>query len=275
MFNLSNKRPLRTRARRLTAHQTGGTLIEMLIGIAVGLLVVTAAVGTMVVSRVTALSITDQLELQQQANTAMRIMANHLRETNTRELEISTVPGAVLQQVIFSPFPVYTGSAMYLRGLARDANGNDSFGLAYADAGPPNQTVDCLGNTATPFVVGASVVNTFSVVNNQLQCQGTTAAGAQPIIDNVERMRVLYAFQDQTVTPPTLRYLTQALAPAAWANTDLLAVEICLELAAPTRGIGIPPGQYTDCDGVSRNFDTRMRAIVRQTIRLRTTENLL
>ena len=139
MCNLSDK-PMRK-------QQTGSSLIELLIGIAIGLMVITAALGTLVLSRVTSLAVTDQLELQQQANTAMRIITSHLREANTRELELSAaLPGVPGRQVQFSPFPTFTGSTLYVRGFPRDANGNDDFGVAYADAAAP-RVPDCLGNT--------------------------------------------------------------------------------------------------------------------------------
>lgn len=261
---------------QVRARQQGSTLIEMLVGIAVGLLVVTAAFGTLVLSRTTSLAVNDQLELQQQANMAMRIMSNMLRQTNTR-VAVQPAPTGNIGLALLSAPPAFTGSALYLTPQPRDAADNDDFGIAFTDDGGTNATQDCLGNrnpaVGNPSVIpaGGTVTSRFSVNTNRLVCLGTQAAtGAQPLINDVQRLRVLYGAQTGTGATATTQYYTQAQLAAVVPAPSIIAVEICLELATAARG-GTPSvgGQYTDCDGVQVNNDQRVRVIARQAVRLR------
>jgi type IV pilus assembly protein PilW len=252
--------------------QKGSSLVELLVGITLGLMVVTAAIGTLVFSRTASVAVNDQLELQQQANMAMRIMATTLRQANTRELVADG-----LGNVLFSPVPVFNPSPLSLQGLARDVQGNDNIGIAFSDAGgaPAVATRDCLGNTnaATlpgPSVpVGGSVSNRFFVDTNRLMCAGTAVGtGPQPLISDVQRFRVLYGVQTGIGAATITNYFTQANVPD-WNTANVVAVELCLELATRPRGSANPPGNYINCDGNAVANDQRTRAIVRQTVRLR------
>lgn len=250
--------------------QKGSSLVELLVGVAIGLMVVMAAIGTLVMSRSTSRGVNDQLELQQQANMAIRIMATMLRQANTREFEAQPLNAGVL----FSPMPVYNGMSLSLQGLARDVLNNDVFGVAFSDEGAPNPTQDCLGNTnAAPAPAGAPVNSRFFLNNNgnttRLMCQGTNAGtGAQPLISDVQRFRVLYGVQTGANVAAVTQYYTQANVPD-WTTANVVALEICLELASTARGVNTP-GNYTDCDGVAQsNADGRVHAVARQVIRLR------
>ncbi|MBP8018864.1 MAG: hypothetical protein KAY82_02395, partial [Hylemonella sp.] len=191
-------------------RQFGSSLVELLVGLAIGLMVVMAAIGTLVMARSTATGVNDQLELQQQANMAIRIMATMLRQANTREVEAQPLGAGVL----FSPMPVYNGMSLSLQGLARDAQNNDNFGVAFSDSGAaaPNATLDCLGNTNAPPTVGAPVNSRFFVNTGRLMCQGTAIAPAvgqsQPLISDVRRFRVLYGVQTGTDVAAITQYYT-------------------------------------------------------------------
>ena len=257
-------RVLRARMHAPKAQQ-GSSLVELLVGITLGLMVVTAAIGTLVLSRTMSKSVNDQLELQQQANMAMRIMAGTLRQANTRELTVDAVGN-----ILFSPTPVFIAGPLALQGLPRDAQGNDNIGVAYSDAGDPTPTQDCLGNTNNPAPVGGSVNNRFFVSANRLMCAGTSvASGAQPLIGDVQRFRVFYVVQTGIGAATLTNYFTQANVPD-WNRSNVVAVEICLELATPPRGGNNPsPGNYIDCDGNLVANGSRTRAVVRQSVRLR------
>lgn len=251
------------------SRQGGSSLVELLVGIAVGLMVVMAAIGTLVMARSTSRGVNDQLELQQQANMAIRIMSTMLRQTNTREIEAQPLNAGVL----FSAMPVYGASLLWVQGLARDAQDNDDFGIAFSDAGAP-LTPDCLGDfNSAPTPAGAPVSNRFFVNNNgnttRLMCRGTNVnAVAQPLISDVRRLRVLYGVQTGVGVAAVTRYFTQATVPN-WATANVVSLEICLEMASAPRGVNTP-GNYTDCDGVAQtNADGRVHAVARQVVRLR------
>lgn len=258
--------------KRSAVAQRGSTLVELMVGVAVGLAVIAIAFSTLVLSRTATVTVNDQLELQQQANMAMRIMSTALRQASSVELVpsgVPTIPGA-----LYSPTPNYDALGTIvgtspLLGLARDAQDNDSFGVAYGDAGPPNFTLDCLGNRNAAPVLGGVVNNRFYVNANRLMCEGTNAAGGpQPLISDVQRLRVLYGVLQGTGAAATTRYSTQANVLNWGALNGVVAVELCLELASAKRSIA-PVGDYTNCDGTVIANDQRTRVVVRQAVRLR------
>ncbi|OGB21180.1 MAG: hypothetical protein A3I66_20410 [Burkholderiales bacterium RIFCSPLOWO2_02_FULL_57_36] len=273
MYNLFFK-PLTGGAhvKRSVVAQRGSTLVELLVGVAVGLAVIGIAFSTLVVSRTVTVAVNDQLELQQQANMAMRIMSTALRQASSVELVPSGVP--TIPGVSYSLSPNYDAlgnivGTSSLLGLVRDAQDNDSFGVAYGDAGPPNPTLDCLGNKNAAPVLGGVVNNRFYVNASRLMCEGTNAAaGPQPLISDVQRLRVLYGVLIGTGAAATMRYFTQANVPSWGAANGVVAVELCLELASAKRPME-PVGNYTDCDGVVIPNDQRVRVVVRQAVRLR------
>jgi type IV pilus assembly protein PilW len=258
--------------RHCRRHQRGASLVELLVGLAIGLMVIAAAIGTLVISRATSRGVNDQVELQQQANTALRIMALQVRQTNGREV-IVLGPGTTN----FSNEPIFpiAGATASIVAFPRSAFGDDDVGLSYADIGPLNppwvtaRSQDCLGDSNTPATTpaGTPVASRFFVVNNQLMCRGTANALAQPLVADVQRFRVLYLVQTALVAPFQYQYFTQATLPV---GSSIVGLEVCLELASPVRPTGdVPAGTYNDCDGNPLNFDNRARVVVRQAIRLR------
>ena len=272
MYNPSVKPPLRNQARTRT-RQLGTSLVELLVGVAVGLMVITAAIGTLVLSRVTSVGVNDQLEMQQQANMAMRIMSTYLRQNGSREVQIDGTA------TFFSPLLTFLpAGTTAIQPFARSPADNDDFGVVFADIGAvalpfiAEPTLDCLGNGNAAPVAGGAVTSRFFVNNNSLMCLGVNAAtGAQALINDVQRFRVLYLVSTGVDVATTAQYFTQATLPAlGLPNNGIVGVELCLEIASAARpGVAAPPGQYIDCDGILVNHDTRTRAIVRQAVRLR------
>lgn len=246
----------------LHLRQKGMTLVDLLVGIALGLMVILAAIGTLILSRTTSQAVTEQLELQQQGNMALRIMTNLIRQASSRELVV-TGGGVVL-----TAMPTFTApSVLALQPQARDANNNDAFGIAFSDPGPPNAAQDCLGNTNAP--AGPVVVSSFSVVNNRLLCLGTNAAaGAQPIIADVQRFRVLYMVTNGTGAATTTNYFAVGALPA---NPNIVGLEMCLELATAPRfnPETLAAVNFINCDGAQVANDGRLRVLVRQAVRVR------
>ena len=262
---------------RVCRQQAGSSLVELLVGVAIGLMVVTAAIGTLVLSRATSRGVNDQLELQQQANMAMRIMATYLRQNNSREVLVDGTATFFSLPQTFLPAGT-TAIQPFVRTGA--APGNDDVGVVFADIGPINLpfvqegTPDCLGVLNAAPVVAGPVTSRFYVDNNRLMCLGVNAVnpGPQALISDVQRFRVRYLVSTGSDVATTAQYFTQATLPVLGLpnNNGIVGVELCLELAsAPRAGFQPPPGTYTDCDGNQINHDSRARAVVRQSVRLR------
>ena len=67
-------------------HQQGASLLELLVGILLGLLVIGAAISTLMVSRATSGTIGDISQLQQQGSYAMRVMGTQFRQAGSIDI---------------------------------------------------------------------------------------------------------------------------------------------------------------------------------------------
>ncbi len=68
--------------------QRGATLIELLVGITIGLLTIAVATGALMVSRGISGTVTDASQLQQQASYAFRVFGQQLRQAGSMRLRI-------------------------------------------------------------------------------------------------------------------------------------------------------------------------------------------
>lgn len=64
---------------RAKSFQRGMTLIELMVGLAIGLLTISVALGALMVSRGVSGTVTDASQLQQQASYAFRVMGQQIR----------------------------------------------------------------------------------------------------------------------------------------------------------------------------------------------------
>jgi Tfp pilus assembly protein PilW len=75
-----------TKQSNLKPHQAGGSLIETMVGITIGLLVVLAAVGSLMVTRQGTTTVSDSYRLASAGNAAMRLIASSVRQAGAVEL---------------------------------------------------------------------------------------------------------------------------------------------------------------------------------------------
>ena len=77
-------------ARAHNKLQHGVTLIELLVGIVIGLLTVAVAMGALMVSRGVTGSVSDSSMLQQQASYAFRVIGQQLRQAGSLRLNLAS-----------------------------------------------------------------------------------------------------------------------------------------------------------------------------------------
>ena len=65
---------------RAKSFQRGMSLIELMVGLAIGLLTISVALGALMVSRGVSGTVTDASQLQQQASYAFRVMGQQIRQ---------------------------------------------------------------------------------------------------------------------------------------------------------------------------------------------------
>jgi type IV pilus assembly protein PilW len=230
--------------RLSTSPQAGVSLVELLVGLAIGLLVSIAAIGSMSSTRATSTTVSDSTRLHQDAATAFRTIGHHLRQAGAQQL--SDVGGGNVE--FNSAFEGYgaVGSPQALRGTDGPSNAADVLEISH-DIETSINAADCLGQTGSP---AAGISNRFDLdlVNGSLRCLGSSNTVPGPLIGGVEDFQVRYGVR----TNDNLQYQN---APADWNTVE--AVMVCLRLVGEAGGH--TGDVITGCRGENIANDGRIR----------------
>ena len=284
---------------QIPPRQSGVTLIELMVGLAIGLLVVAVAMGALMVSRGISGTVSDASGIQQQGAYILRVLSQQLRQTGSLYLNPDPVGGNstdVLSPVAFEKFKddeVGSGNSFIQEESLSGA------GTSVTTAFRRYQDNVFLADNATSTTIGTDflarncvgapgnsstdqrVESTFAFdsTKNELQCGGNGTA-AQPIAQNVAQFQVTYMVQTvDAAGNTTVQYTKGSDMPAAatdptWRRVQ--GVQVCLVLYG-SEPIDMPAGSsYTDCAGTSVNMTTltgerknRMHLLFRNTYQLR------
>lgn len=258
--------------------QRGITLIELMVGIAIGLLVIAVAMGALMVSRGVSGTVSDASNIQQQASSAMRVIGQQLRQAGSLRLNLD--PG-----IVTTPAP-YMAPVAFETTVAPSAGTLESFDPAthtlsgtaspmsltagyrrftesvFTSALPQAISRNCQGGPADTSTDGR-VENIFQLNGTDLRCSGNGAA-PQAIAQNVANFQVRYLLQDTTTSPgiPTIKSVDATGVGTNWGRVQ--AVEVCLVLFG-TEQISMGAGSnYTDCDGSAVDMSTLTGARARR-----------
>ncbi len=258
-----------TRTGAHPTHQRGVTLIELMVGIAIGLLVVAVAMGALMVSRGVSGTVTDASSIQQQASYAMRVIGQQIRQAGSLRLNLDPKSTATAEKYLApvafetmaaaSTNPTYSFDAgqatNVIQGTASPVTVTTGFRRytepVFISASEQTLGRNCLGGPSDSGNDDQRVesVFQFDTANNILLCNGN-GAGGQALIQNVANFQVNYLVQDITTTPgiPTIKSVN-ATGVANWGQVQ--AVEVCLVIYG-AEPIDLPAGSnYTDCDGTT------------------------
>ncbi len=253
-------------------RQHGITLIELLVGIAIGLLVVAVAMGALMVSRGVSGTVSDASAIQQQAAYAMRVIGMQMRQAGSLYLNPTPVVGAVatdpLSAVAFETDA--TGGTINfsqdntIKGDAATGAVTTTYrryqDAVYAAATPQTLARNCLGGPADDGSNSDEAIeNIFRLNGTQLECAGNGIT--QPVVQNVAQFRATYLVQTVGAKGSVIKPLTADKVTAAELATNLAAVsnpwravqgvEVCLVLYG-SEPIDMPASSnYTDCDGTT------------------------
>lgn len=284
----SRRLPLQHRAvlsRRQT--QKGVTLVELMVGITIGLLTVAVATGALMVSRGVSGTVSDASQLQQQASYAFRVIGQQLRQSGSIRLNMapksaaSTVDAAdpVAFEAAYSN-PANPSDAFYPKTYS--INGQNTpvqlvtgyrnyVESLYTSASDTSQFRNCLGENGTDAIVLS--VFEYDNVKFELTCAGNPplpptpptppapllppppTLNRQPLIQNVADFQIRYLSQTGGNTgDPKIQYINAATAAADW--TQVFGVEVCIVIFG-TEVIDVPAGSvYKGCDGANINFSS-------------------
>ncbi len=248
--------------------QRGVTLVELMVGIAIGLLVIAVAMGALMVSRSVSGSVSDASDIQQQAAYAMRVFGTQMRQSGSVRLNLN--PGAVTAAGLYKVKVAFESGVSLESSPALDSfdprrdtvSGTetpDSLRAGYQRytepmfMGAAEQALsrNCLGGPADASTdQRLESVFTLNTATNELRCDGN-AEGPQPILRNVANFQVRYLVQDNA-TSPGVSTIRSVDASAVTNRGQVQAVEVCLVLYG-REAIDLPAGStYTDCDGVTQ-----------------------
>ena len=233
--------PARDKEQKHLKFQAGLTLIELMIGLAVGLLVVAVATVSLLGSRSVTGAVSDISGIQQQAAYVMRTFGTQLRQAGSLYLDLGLDADGKGE--------ITSATAFQLRGSTDTAiaenNGSVTIRFTgyeeptFANAGPISR--NCLGAPGSiPAGTTTSIESIFTLNGTDLRCND------QPIAQNVAAFQVRYLLQGTDQDDPTMLY-TNSAGVADWNRVQ--GVEVCLVLFGTER-IDLPEGaSYTGCDG--------------------------
>lgn len=239
-------------------------MIELMVGLAIGLLTVAVAMGALMTSRSVTATVTDSSQLQQQSSYAFRVLAQQLRQAGSMRLNLAAQKGDDETIDIADPvaFEVkadgFDPTQHILQG--KDNPGNNEFQLEvgyrnykeqlHISSAKASLLRNCLGEENSNNLIRSR----FALRDNALHCAGS--GNSQAIIQNVANFRTRYLLQTAPNGDPQLQYVNAATVGAQWAN--VVAVEICLVLFG-NETIDVPAGTtYSDCtdtDGSIEQID--------------------
>lgn len=254
-----NRIRLQARGRRSVTSgrrcaQQGISLIEILVGMLIGLMVVLAAVASLIFIRTSAGTAEEAWRLQQDAGTLFRIVGWQLRQAGARPLVTGRGSGTVEFMANYTGYG-NTENPIPLTGL--DGSGNTSDTLRTSlQKDTAADSRDCLGMAPDDKTV--DILNQFSLDSaGDLNCSGTSSTAA--LVSGVEDLQIWYGER----TGSFLQYRGQ---PIAW--LQVTSVMVCLRMVGERTGQATR--STTGCRGESIAADGRLRRTFFRVFQLRT-----
>lgn len=270
--------------KKFQHRQNGATLIELLVGITIGLLTVAVGLGAVVMSRGVSGTVSEASQMQQQAAHAFRIIGQQIRQAGSIRQEVVSTPAAPasgssetidnswLKYTFDNPSRVFDRNTQTVLGSDGAASTDYKLTLGYQNyvepMGPASAASDsspfrdCLGQTPNINVVRSK----FQLVGDELRCAGDTGS-PQPIIKGVVDFTVTYLSQTTTFgLNPVINYATSAASVPDW--NKVYGIEVCLELVG-SEFVDTVGSTYKNCQGNSVSRGNRLHMVFRNTYQIR------
>ena len=274
-------------------RQHGISLLELMVGMAIGLLVIAVAMVGLMASRSLSGTVSDASLLQQQASFIFRVIGQQVRPAGSLYLNLQQPDASSSKNVATTPVVFETTAAAVSGGNSYTPKTDTLSGTdtqltvgyrRFKEAVFTQTTVqtlarNCLGGPAVT-ATDQRFVNVFARNGSDLRCTGN--ATTQPIAGNVANFQLRYLqASGQNTGSPKVQYVDADTAQADWSR--ITGVEVCLVLygneaidmpTTPATGEG--SSTYLDCDGSEINMTAlpaprtkRMHMVFRNTYQLR------
>lgn len=234
------------------SKQQGFTLVEIMVAIAIGLLMLAGILQITAASKESSRLQRNMGFVQENIRTTVEILGRDIRNAGYYQ---DDNPDA---RILTAPVAIITDTTSDGSG----AN-NDEITVTY------ESNTDCLGQD-TPTIDGNQfAVNHYFISDERLMCRGNGNAAAQPLVDGVESMQILYG--ENTDGDP--RSANRYVGPDEADLNNVVSVRIALRFHS-REGVrqGIDNNQYAllDADPFDpADGDRRLRREVTTTISLR------
>jgi type IV pilus assembly protein PilW len=285
----------------LPQRQQGVTLLEMLVGLIIGLLVVAVAMGALMVSRSVTGTVSDASGIQQQGAHVLRMVGSQLRQAGSLYLNpdpTSSAANDVLSAVVFEIKANAKEKDKVIGNSFDQTNtiggGPDTFTTGFrryqdnvffsSKAGTSTDFLarNCLGAPANDSL-DERVESVFSISKNNILCAGNGST-AQPIAQNVAEFQVTYLVQTLVAgTGTTIQIVKAADMPTNAADIkwrQVQGIEICFVLYGneiiDLKDVSKAARSYKRCDGENQDIieltndrKSRMHQLFRNTFQIR------
>lgn len=173
-------------------RQCGFTLVEIMVAMAIGLVMIAGILQVSAANRESSRLQRNMGFVQENIRSAMELLTRDIRQAGYYQGNNPVAP--------------------LVTATTTDGGGanNDQITVSY------ESNTDCLGQ-ATPPVVGGNriAVNRYFISNQRLMCQGNGAAAAEPLVEGVESMQILYGENTDGDPRSANRYVQPAVANLA------------------------------------------------------------
>lgn len=261
----------------LGSRQRGVSLIEILISLVIGLVVVGAVLVSFVGSGQSGRYQTAYSQMNEDAQIALTLLSRDIQLAGYAQP--TAVNASSTFVMTFSDRPVtgcdtgFAGSPAVSSSVNCNATGTfPAFEVGYeADltntvptGGAPT---DCLGAALTQ-VAGTPTYyiarNRYYLANTavsgrpELHCASYKSIGGQPLIENVDAMKVWYGMANNATSRQIVRYVTASGVTAANDWNNVVSVRVCLLMrSSETVVTADEPVSYLDCDSASHTVADR------------------
>lgn len=255
---------------RMHHRARGLSLLELLVGVAIGFLVVIAGLSAVIAVRGVSGTVSEASALQLQASSALRIIGQQVRQSGGRMLKPADDPmefGVFDENAALGSYlPVQgkesPGSGQYALEVLYQNTADKSFPLLKGKPQLQPLLRNCLGEDADPAAAPV-VLSRFRLRGNDLVCAG--AGDPQVLISGVADFHVRYLLQSgASGSAPAWTYVSADPLTSAAKWKPVYGVEVCLELFG-SESIDTVGTSYQRCDGTSAVRGNRLRMVFRNT----------
>lgn len=217
-----------TRKANLGSHQSGLTLLELMIAMALGLLLLTG-IGTIYVGGNQTYRVQEQnARVQESGRYALDVLGRSLRQAGYWDMPVG--PTALKSAFVGTPITGTNGA-----GTAADTVTVQYDGVI-GDR-------DC---EDTGVTVATVITDAIQLTGTDLECDGIDAGIAyQPLVSNVEDLQLLYGID--TNSDPHQSADSYTATPGNW--NQVVSVRACVLIRSEEQGITTSAQSYLNCAG--------------------------